>query len=58
MGGGVLGGYCIDTALLVGLFIWNEILVLYFIITALLVNIHILCAQKWAAGCDPPLQIT
>ena len=29
---------------------------LYFIGTALLVKIHILCAQKLAAGCDPPLR--
>ena len=35
--------------------IWFEILVIYFISTALLIKINIPCTKKWAAGCDPPL---
>ena len=31
-------------------------LILYFIVTTLLVKIHILCTQKWAAQCDAPLR--
>ena len=31
-------------------------LILYFICTTLLVKIHILCTQKWAAQCDAPLR--
>ncbi len=32
--------------------------VLYFIDTTLLVMIHIPYTQKWAAECNPPLQMT
>ena len=33
-------------------------LITYYIDTTLLVMIHILCTQKWAAECNPPLQMT
>ena len=34
--------------------IWFEILVIYFISTALLIKIHIPCTKKWAAQCYSP----
>ena len=33
-----------------------EFLIRYFIYTTLLLIIHILCTQKWAAQCDAPLR--
>ena len=36
---------------------WYEVSSRYCIVTTLLVKIHILYTQKWAAGCNPPLQM-